>query len=517
MWSAGEGDDKQRFLADLRALRDRAALEFDELAARAHYPSNVLKEAANGPTLPTLPILAAYVRACEGDVPEWEERWRRLGFDSRADAGLPVRPAGASPAAVAGARAGVSVVPPDAYDPDRIRAALRGSHGGSARGGGVPVRDAPAPSAAPSSSSSSSSAPSAASASVEPVPEGPASWSGRTSWDETTPWDASTAAATGWGSGFQSDPGERWDGAATSPPGNGNHHASQPVDTPSSATIIEAPDAARADAIRHDPFSAAWLQDGELTSPPDTESEWPEQAETALPETALPGAAVPETAAPETTLPEGALPEGAEESWFTPRETAGSSPAKTEPPSAAEETWFTPHGRAGADPATAATERDLVPPTEDLDEPIVTGFWTPSAAASAPAPSAPAPSAPAPAPAPSAPARAEPAEVQRSAAPSAEDYAVPPASWTRPAETSPGGPPGAADRTTPMRVQAPVAAAAAAASIAAGPSRTIAGTVPPGPVVPPSKPRSDRLYLMRLLVVIVVAALIGSILVLLVR
>ena len=126
MWSAGQGDDKERFLADLRALRDTAALEFDELAARAHYPSDVLKEAESGPSLPTLPILAAYVRACDGDVPEWEERWRRLGFESRADPSLPVRPAGASPAAVAGARAGVSVAPPDAYDPDRIRAALRG-------------------------------------------------------------------------------------------------------------------------------------------------------------------------------------------------------------------------------------------------------------------------------------------------------------------------------------------------------------------------------------------------------
>ena len=128
MWSAGEGDDQARFLADLRALRDMAALGHEELAARAHYPSDVLREAENGPSLPGLPILAAYVRACEGDVPEWEERWRRLGFEVRADPGLPVRPAGASPAAVAGARAAVSVAPADAYDPERIRAALRGSH-----------------------------------------------------------------------------------------------------------------------------------------------------------------------------------------------------------------------------------------------------------------------------------------------------------------------------------------------------------------------------------------------------
>ena len=48
--------------------------------------------------------------------------------------------------------------------------------------------------------------------------------------------------------------------------------------------------------------------------------------------------------------------------------------------------------------------------------------------------------------------------------------------------------------------------------------RTIADrAVPSGPVVPPSKPRGDRFYPVRLLVVIVVAALIGSVLVLLLR
>ena len=102
-WSAGPGDDQARFLADLRALRDSAAIGFDELAARAHYPSDVLKEAENGPSLPGLPILTAYVRACDGDVPDWEERWRRLNPDVPDDPDLPVRPAGASPAAQAGA------------------------------------------------------------------------------------------------------------------------------------------------------------------------------------------------------------------------------------------------------------------------------------------------------------------------------------------------------------------------------------------------------------------------------
>jgi hypothetical protein len=49
-------------------------------------------------------------------------------------------------------------------------------------------------------------------------------------------------------------------------------------------------------------------------------------------------------------------------------------------------------------------------------------------------------------------------------------------------------------------------------------ARTIAErVVPPGPVVPPSEPRADRYYPVRLLVIIVVAALIGSVLVLLLR
>src|SRR6516162_3434841 len=128
-WSAGPGDDQARFLADLRALRDSAAIGYDEMAARAHYPSDVLKEAENGPALPGLPILTAYVRACDGDVLDWEERWRRLNPEAADDPHLPVRPAGASAAAVAGARAGIGVAPPDVYDPDRIKAALRGDQG----------------------------------------------------------------------------------------------------------------------------------------------------------------------------------------------------------------------------------------------------------------------------------------------------------------------------------------------------------------------------------------------------
>src|ERR1700760_60547 len=134
-WSAGPGDDQARFLPALPTLRASAAIGYDELAARAHYPSDVLKEAENGPSLPGLPILSAYVRACEGDVLDWEERWRRLNPEVPDDPDLPVGPAGASAAAVAGARAGVGVAPPDVYDPDRIRAALPGGRTQTEHGG----------------------------------------------------------------------------------------------------------------------------------------------------------------------------------------------------------------------------------------------------------------------------------------------------------------------------------------------------------------------------------------------
>jgi hypothetical protein len=451
-WSAGEADDKDRFLADLRALRDAAALEYDELAARAHYPSSVLKEAEHGPSLPGLPILAAYVRACDGDVPEWEERWRRLGVESRADPGLPVRPAGASPAAVAGARAGVSVAPPDAYDPERIRAALRGSHGRSDAGARGTVSRA---------ASRRVDADTAGPAITEPrVPEGPAPWSAGTSWEGTTRWgaDAQPGTGTSWdgaaqpGSGtswdgaaqpgtgtswdgFQRDAGPDWDGDTTDLSGasaNGNHPVITADGGSADTTVMPVADTARADALRRDPFSADWLEDTEPASrpDPDPESRSPEQAEASS---------------------------AATDNWFTPRETADPeptwSPAAAEASAAVADTWFTPRERAEGGSAS------------------------------------------------------QPTEVQRPGPSPAQEHAIPRASWPAAGET-PTADTAAGDRTMPVQAQAATSA----------PSRTIAGpAVPPGPVVPQSRSRSDRLYPVRLLVVIVVAALLGSILVLLLR
>src|SRR5690348_14535175 len=257
-WSAGPGDDQARFLADLRALRDSAAIGHDELAARAHYPSDVLKEAENGPSLPGLPILTAYVRACEGDVLDREERWRRLNPEVPDDPDLPVRPAGASPAAQAGARAGVGVAPPDVYDPERIKAALRGGRTRTEHGG-------------------------------------------RRASDPGVLAPASTPSGTGLGSpdpGLSVEPGtggDRWGAAAASAgwdpapdPGvtaaNGNHSATVGNRGPFDAAFTSLPEAAEpaaAEPAAAEPAPAeefSWLQQSEPESRPaggDDDLRWP--------------------------------------------------------------------------------------------------------------------------------------------------------------------------------------------------------------------------------------------------
>jgi hypothetical protein len=97
-------DDAMRFLRELRQLRNEAGLELAELAARAHYPRDVIVAAEAGPAIPALPVLSAYVRGCGAGLAEWEERWRSLTGSSAAAAGLPPRPAGCSGLADAGAR-----------------------------------------------------------------------------------------------------------------------------------------------------------------------------------------------------------------------------------------------------------------------------------------------------------------------------------------------------------------------------------------------------------------------------
>ena len=88
---AGADAERAAFLRDLRALRDRAGLQPQELAARAHYPEDTLKTAESDPSLPTLPVLEAYVRACGARPAEWEERWRQIMQEPATPLELPTR------------------------------------------------------------------------------------------------------------------------------------------------------------------------------------------------------------------------------------------------------------------------------------------------------------------------------------------------------------------------------------------------------------------------------------------
>jgi hypothetical protein len=79
-------DGLESFARDLRALRAKAGLDYPELAEVSHYTMKTLVSAAGGLRLPTLPVAVAYVRACGGNVAEWEERWQKLATKISADA-----------------------------------------------------------------------------------------------------------------------------------------------------------------------------------------------------------------------------------------------------------------------------------------------------------------------------------------------------------------------------------------------------------------------------------------------
>ncbi len=82
------------FAAELRKLREKAGRpSYRELARRASFSVTVLSEAAGGRCLPTLAVVRGYVQACGGDVPEWEERWRRTADLQREESGDDARPA----------------------------------------------------------------------------------------------------------------------------------------------------------------------------------------------------------------------------------------------------------------------------------------------------------------------------------------------------------------------------------------------------------------------------------------
>jgi len=456
MWSAGQGDDKERFLADLRALRGTAALGHDELAARAHYPSDILMEAENGPALPGLPILAAYVRACDGDVPAWEERWRGLGYEVHADPGLPVRPAGASPAAVAGARAGISISPPDVHDPERIRAALRGQHEQADQAAQVTALQETAATGFGRADSAAeglrtqglkaeegSGWGEPAHTDAGPGTEIAAGWGTNQDAGAGRDGGAAWTAGTNWDSSPRWETGAAWDTAAR--PGgaaaNGSHHAGQQAAGLFDPAGTGTPGRGEsAEAVRHEPFSS-WLQDNELISPPDSGSGRLGRAESEPPPV------------PRDTRPTSPDPADSERTW-RPAEPGLTSQDRAD----SERTWRLPDG--GLAPPEPGNRGPARREEGGLAPSGATDFWTPAAAA--------------------------PTDVHR-AAPELPRRGIP---------DLPQGSGYAAAGQTQLPTEPAVPQNAAAAR---------------------SDTRRDRLYPLRLVAVIVVAALIGSILVMLIR
>ena len=106
-----DGSPVREFAFWLRDLRSRSGLTYEQLGRRAHYATSTVQEAAAGRRLPTLKVVLAFVRACDGDHEQWRGYWaqirRVLDRDAPREAGASVAPPWAG---------GASARPPIALD-----------------------------------------------------------------------------------------------------------------------------------------------------------------------------------------------------------------------------------------------------------------------------------------------------------------------------------------------------------------------------------------------------------------
>lgn len=66
----------ERFAHDLRQLREQAGKPtYRAMAGKGNASASALSAAASGSRLPSLMVTLAYVRACDGDLQEWQARW----------------------------------------------------------------------------------------------------------------------------------------------------------------------------------------------------------------------------------------------------------------------------------------------------------------------------------------------------------------------------------------------------------------------------------------------------------
>jgi Helix-turn-helix domain len=110
-------DGLEAFARDLRALRAKADLDYPEMAEVSHYEMKTLAAAAGGLRLPSLPVAVAFVRACGGNVAEWEDRWQKVAEKITADAARKLRNEGEEPAEPLEPAAALAALEPPALKP----------------------------------------------------------------------------------------------------------------------------------------------------------------------------------------------------------------------------------------------------------------------------------------------------------------------------------------------------------------------------------------------------------------
>jgi transcriptional regulator with XRE-family HTH domain len=75
---ARDGSPAREFAFWLRDLRNRSGLTYEQLGKNAHYATSTVQAAMAGQRVPTLNVLLATVRACDGDVPAWRTYWTQI-------------------------------------------------------------------------------------------------------------------------------------------------------------------------------------------------------------------------------------------------------------------------------------------------------------------------------------------------------------------------------------------------------------------------------------------------------
>lgn len=112
----------QAFAAELRKLReDAGGVKYLQMARRTGKSRTALSEAAGGDHLPTWDTVAAFVRACGGEVDAWRLKWERVSDQVKAGqkGSAPRDPSGSR-----SAEAGRAQSPPSAQpqpQPRRVR------------------------------------------------------------------------------------------------------------------------------------------------------------------------------------------------------------------------------------------------------------------------------------------------------------------------------------------------------------------------------------------------------------